>query len=392
MQNQKLHPQQRGYRRSLAAIILTGASAFSMEYCLQPVISHIAATFTLNPAQASLAVSAAMLGMALMLLLLTAFAGRLPRRKMLAGSLILSSAVLLGVGFTGSFAAVVALRFVQGCILAMVPVLTMAYVNEEFAAEKIRFGIGLYVAGTTLGGLSGRILASVLTDYIGWQHAVMALSLLSVAAGVLVWFLLPQEKHHTKAAAVKFTAVFSKGSKQLLCLCAAAFFMMGAFVAVYNFIPYVLKDAPYNLSQSAIGFLFTVQLCGTFSSSLAAKLSAQYSSSKIINICLAFLAGGALLTLHHMLVIKIIGLAILTAGLFGAHAAASGWCGQLAEDKAAAGSLYMFSYYGGASILGSLGGIFYSSLGWVSVVAMAVLAAAVARLAVHFITPAPKTR
>ena len=393
MENNKLNPQQRGYRRALAAIIITGASAFSMEYCLQPVISHIAATFMLNPAQASLAVSAAMLGMALTLLILTAFAGRLPRRKMLAGSLVVSSAVLLGVGFTHSFAAVVALRFVQGCILALVPVLAMAYVNEEFIAGKIRFGIGLYVSGTTLGGLSGRILASVLTDYIGWQHAIMSLSLLAALSGIAVWLLLPKERNFAPQAAKGLAHhLFSRANQKLFYLCAAAFFMMGAFVAVYNFIPYVLKDAPYNLSQSVIGFLFAVQLCGTFSSSLTAKLSAQHSSSKIISICLAFLAGGALLTVHHLLVIKIFGLALLTAGLFGAHAAASGWCGQLSADKAAAGSLYMFSYYSGASVLGSLGGLFYSNLGWPGVVAMAVLAAAAALAAVHFIATAPMAK
>ena len=163
MNTAKLNPQSKNYFRALAAVIITGMAAFSMEYCLQPVISKIAATFELNPAQASLAVSAAMIGMALTLFVLTSFADRLPRRKMLAGSLIISSAVLFGVGFTQSFAAVVALRFVQGCILAMVPVLAMAYINEEFDTAKTSFGIGMYVCGTTLGGLSGRIFAAVVS-------------------------------------------------------------------------------------------------------------------------------------------------------------------------------------------------------------------------------------
>lgn len=65
MNKTKLNPQQRGYKKAVAGVIITGAAAFSMEYCLQPVISKIAVTFLLNPAQASIAVSAAMLGMAL---------------------------------------------------------------------------------------------------------------------------------------------------------------------------------------------------------------------------------------------------------------------------------------------------------------------------------------
>lgn len=385
MDTNKLNPQSKNYFRALAAIIIAGAAAFAMEYCLQPVISKIAATFALNPAQASLAVSAAMLGMALTLLVLTSFADRLPRRGLLAGSLIISSAVLLGVGFTHSFAAVVALRFVQGCILALVPVLAMAYVNEEFDAAKTGFGIGMYVCGTTLGGLSGRILASVLTDFGGWQFAVMALSLLSVLAGVLVWVLLPAGRNFTPGHAHGFAAgIFNRANKKLFYLFAAAFFMMGSFVAVYNFIAYVLKDAPYNLSQSVIGFLFAVQLCGTFSSAAAGKLTAKYGNANIISLCLLLLAAGALLTLHGLLAVKIIGLAVLTVGLFGAHASASGWCGRLVKTgKAAAGSLYMFSYYSGASILGSLGGVFYGSFGWGGVTAMSVAASALALAAVR---------
>lgn len=230
MNETKLNPQQRGYKRAVAGVIITGAAAFSMEYCLQPVISKIAVTFLLNPAQASIAVSAAMLGMAVTLLLLTSFTEQLPRRKMLAGSLVVSSLVLFTVGMMQSFAAVVALRFVQGCILALVPVLSMAYVNEEFAPENTGFGIGVYVCGTTLGGLSGRILTSILADYTGWQHAVMFLSLLEVAAGAAVWFLLPQENNYVRKRSKGFNAeIFAKENKKIILVVCRCVFYDGQF-------------------------------------------------------------------------------------------------------------------------------------------------------------------
>ena len=144
------------------------------------------------------------------------------------------------------------------------------------------------------------------------------------------------------------------------------------------------NDAPYNLSQSVIGFLFAVQLFGTFSSAAAGKLNSKFGNGTIICSCLFLLAIGAVLTTHSLLIVKIAGLAVLTLGLFGAHASASGWCGKLVENgKAAAGSLYMFSYYSGASILGSLGGIFYSSFGWSGVAGMSVFSAALAFTAVR---------
>lgn len=385
MDKNKLIPGSVDYKKALAAIIIAGAAAFCMEYCLQPVISKIAATFTLKPAQASIAVSAAMLGMALTLFILTSFADRLPRRKMLAGSLIVSSAVLMGVSFIQSFAAIVALRFAQGCILALVPVLAMAYVNEEFTAGKTAFGIGMYVCGTTLGGLTGRISTSVLTDFVGWQHAITIISGITAVIGILVLFMLPPDHHIVPKNAKTFSlAVFNKKNKKLFYLCLAAFCMMGSFMASYNFISYVLKDAPYNLSQSVIGFLYGVQIFGTLSSAVSGKLSAKFGSGKIIVFSLLLIAAGAVITLHTALIIKIAGLAVLTVGLFGAHSSASGWSGKLVKtDKAAAGSLYMFSYYSGASILGSLGGVFYEMYGWGGVVAMSIACVATALAAIR---------
>lgn len=380
---------QHNHIRATAGIMLAGAAAFSMEYCIQPVITEIAATFGLNPAQASLSVSAAILGMALTLLALTAFADKLPRRKMLALSLIASSAVMCGVSLINSFAAVVALRFVQGCILALVPVLAISYVNEEFSAEKAAAGIGMYVSGTTLGGITGRITVSTLTDFFGWQLATAILCAAAAAAGLLVLWLLPPEQHapHKQSAGFS-TEVFSKKNKKLFYLCIAAFCMMGSFVAVYNFISYVLKGAPYNLSQSIIGFLYGVQIFGTFSSAVAGKLVYRYGSAKIIAANLAVLGLGALLTLNGVLTVKIAGVAMVSFGLAGAHSAASGWSGRLVTTgKAAAGSLYMFSYYSGASVLGSLGGVFYSGFGWGGVVAMA---AACVLAALIFIRSAAK--
>lgn len=376
---------QHNHIRATAGIMLAGAAAFSMEYCIQPVITKIAATFGLNPAQASLSISAAIFGMALTLLALTACADKLPRRKMLALSLIASSAVMCGVAFIHSFAAVAALRFVQGCILALVPVLAMSYVNEEFSPEKTAAGIGMYVSGTTLGGITGRITVSTLTDFFNWQYATAILCAAAAIAGLLVFWLLPPERHAPQKSSAGFdTAVFSRKNKKLFYLCAAAFCMMGSFVAVYNFISYVLKDAPYNLSQSVIGFLYGVQIFGTFSSAMAGRLSAQYGSAKIIAASLAVLAGGALLTLNGILLVKIAGVAMVSFGLAGAHSAASGWSGKLVTTaKAAAGSLYMFAYYSGASILGSLGGVFYGGFGWGGVVAMASLSALAALMLIR---------
>lgn len=57
--------------------------------------------------------------------------------------------------------------------------------------------------------------------------------------------------------------------------------------------------------------------------------------------------------------------AAFSAGFFAAHSVASSWIGPRARRaKGQASSLYLFSYYLGSSIAGTLGGVFWHSYGW----------------------------
>ncbi len=61
----------------------------------------------------------------------------------------------------------------------------------------------------------------------------------------------------------------------------------------------------------------------------------------------------------------------MTFGFFGAHSVASGWVGlQAKSGKAQASSLYLFAYYLGSSVVGSLGGFFWKHGGWPGVAGM----------------------
>ena len=78
---------------------------------------------------------------------------------------------------------------------------------------------------------------------------------------------------------------------------------------------------------------------------------------------------GCIITLNTNLVLKIIGVAILTFGFFGSHSVASSWVAKAAiADKAQASSLYLLLYYLGASVLGTLGGKFLKIYAWHGVV------------------------
>ena len=66
------------------------------------------------------------------------------------------------IGFSGSFEAILGMRLIQGLLLAAFPSLIIAYINEEFEPFNVGTVIGIYISGTTVGGLFGRLVVSAI--------------------------------------------------------------------------------------------------------------------------------------------------------------------------------------------------------------------------------------
>ena len=147
---------------------------------------------------------------------------------------------------------------------------------------------------------------------------------------------------------------------------------MGAFVTVYNYVGFRLLAPPFSLSQTFIGFIFVVYLVGIFASTYFGRLADRHGRGAMLAAATGIALTGLLLTLSDALAVLIAGIVVFTFGFFAAHAVASGWVGQMSRGyKALAAALYLLVYYVGSSVLGSLGGHFWTDGGWPGVAAMA---------------------
>jgi len=273
----------------------------------------------------------------------------------------------------------------------------MAYISEEVAPEALGFSMGLYVAGTALGGMSGRFIVGFVADAHGWRAALVAIGIIGVACFVAVALLLPASLKFTprpqspRAHVETYRA--HAGDAGLPWLYATGFLIMGAFVTIYNYVGFRLAAPPFVLSQSAIGAVFVVYLVGSAASAIAGRLADRYGRRNVLWMCEAIFLAGTAITLADGLVAILAGITILTVGFFGAHSIASSWVGRRAvRDRAHATALYLFAYYLGSSVLGSLGGVVYGTSGWtgtvVAVGAALATALAIAIFVLRVVAPA----
>jgi predicted MFS family arabinose efflux permease len=230
--------------------------------------------------------------------------------------------------------------------------------------------MGVYVAGTTIGGLAGRLIPAFTSDLASsWRWALAVTSL--AAAACTVWFVrwLPPSRGFVPRPAGIGTVLGDLGGqlrhRGLLALLGLAFVLMGGFVSMYNYLGYRLASAPFSLPEALAGLVFVLYLAGTAASAASGRLTDRIGRQWVLTISLLAMTIGLVLTIPDHLGTVILGVLLYTAGFFGAHTAASAWVGAMAEgNRGAASSLYLFAYYLGSALVGGAAGIAYARAGW----------------------------
>jgi predicted MFS family arabinose efflux permease len=162
-------------------------------------------------------------------------------------------------------------------------------------------------------------------------------------------------------------------------LYAQAFLLMGGFVAVYNYLGFRLEQPPFSVRPGLTALLFLAYLAGTVSSRVAGTAAATAGRRPVLVASTAVLGAGVLLTLPPVLPLVVVGLVLLTAGFFAAHAVAAGWVGARATaGRAQAASLYNVAYYAGSSVVGWAAGGAFLATGWPGLALLVLALAAVA--------------
>ena len=380
-------------RRLLIALFGAGTAAFAQLYAPQSVLPDAARELATSASATALLVSAATLGLAVGVLPWAWVADRIGRVRAMTVAMLGATALGLAVPFAPSFELLVAGRAVEGLFVAGVPAVAMAYLTEMLiasgAASAVPRAAGTYVAGTSMGGLLGRIVSGGVAEMFGWRAGVGAVAVAClVATAVFVW-LAPRDRgpragatgHPDRSGAAPGRAGRLRAllSPRLLVLDAQGLLLMGGFVAIYNYLGFRLAAAPFSLSPGVVSLVFLAYLAGTWSSARTGLLVVRHGRRRVLIVSTAVMALGVVATLSAWLPLVLAGLVVLTAGFFGAHAVASGWTPVVApEARTQAAAVYNLAYYAGSSLFGWLGGIGFALAGWPGTVGMVLALVAIA--------------
>ncbi|MDX6914886.1 MFS transporter [Pectobacterium carotovorum] len=360
------------FMRVTLALFSAGLATFALLYCVQPLLPVLSQDFGISPATSSLSLSVSTVMLAFGLLFTGPLSDTIGRKNVMVVSLMLAALCTVICAFMTSWNGVLIMRAMIGLSLSGVAAVAMSYLSEEIHPSVLAFSMGLYISGNSIGGMSGRLVSGVLTDYFPWRVAIGTIGVLALIAAITFWRILPESRHFRPGSLRPKTLLLNSKlhwrDAGLPLLFLQGFLLMGAFVTLFNYIGYRLLAPPYLLSQAVVGLLSVVYLTGSYSSPKAGALTARYGRGPVLSISILLMLVGLGITALTPVFAIFGGMMLFTAGFFAAHSVASSWIGQRARRaKGQASSMYLFSYYLGSSLAGTLGGFFWHAFGWMGI-------------------------
>lgn len=364
---------------AVAAVSLCGVCAFLGLYCTQPLLPLLESVFHASKTAVSLTVSAATLGVAISAPFFGALTEHMPRKRVIVASLLGVTVPTVLAATAHSVGQLVFWRFLQGITLPGVYAVVVTYIGEEWPPERMALVMSFYVSGTALGGFLGRLTSGILADAFSWRVSFLALGFFGLAGAVAVAAWLPRGRTvpHAADSAPSGLPRFPYQVQELfrirplVATFAVGFNVLFSLVGVFTWITFHLSAPPFSLSVAVLSSLFVVYLVGLVVTPMGGFLIGLVGLRAGIASSIVFSMIGVLLTLAPSLPVVIVGLTLLSSGVFVAQTASQSHLRVASppEARVTAAGLYLTCYYLGGTAAGSVPGFFWNLGKWPACVA-----------------------
>jgi YNFM family putative membrane transporter len=359
------------YKPSLVlklTIGLIGMFAFLQVYSIQAILPVLMAYFSATEVQAGMVVGATILAIAIMSPFLGMLSDAVGRKSFVVGALLFLTLPTALIAQSTTIEWIGLWRFIQGLSVPGITVVIIAYIGEEFEGSSVTELMSFYVSGSVLGGFMGRFLLGHLHEFFGWRQAYYVLAILTLISALWVAKTLPSSKHF--AANPNFrSAIQTLGShlvnRYVVTACLLGACVLFSLVGCFTFINLYLADTPYNLGTGALANIFAVYLIGVIITPLSTILLRRFGSARTIIVAVIISMLGVLLTLATPLWLIVIGLGVMSSGVFVTQSATISYIAvNVKQGRSLASGLYYLFYYAGGTVGAWLCGLAYAYGQW----------------------------
>ena len=248
---------------ALWALALSAFAIGTTEFVIVGLIPTIAASLQVSVPSAGLLVSLYALGVAIGAPLLTAMTGRVPRKQLLLGLMVLFTVGNLVAWMAPNYMALMAARVLTGLAHGVFFSIGSTIATSLVPKEKAASAIALMFTGLTVALVTGVPLGTFIGQHFGWQATFLAVSLLGVIAIVGSAILVPSDIAGSKPAPLLTQLAVLKKPRLLLVYAITTLGYGGSFIAFTYLAPILQEVSGFAASTvSLVMLVYGVSVAG----------------------------------------------------------------------------------------------------------------------------------
>jgi predicted MFS family arabinose efflux permease len=241
---------------ALWALTLSAFAIGTTEFVIVGLIPTIAASLQVSVPSAGLLVSLYALGVAVGAPVLTALTGRVPRKLLLLGLMLLFTAGNLVAWMAPGYEALMAARVLTGLAHGVFFSIGSTIATSLVPKEKAASAIALMFSGLTVALVTGVPLGTFIGQHFGWQMTFLAVAMLGVIAFIGIALLVPKAIAGSKPSSLLTQMAVLKKPRLLLVYAMTTLGYGGTFVAFTYLAPILQQVAGF--SAGAVGLVMLV--------------------------------------------------------------------------------------------------------------------------------------
>jgi DHA1 family inner membrane transport protein len=240
---------------ALWALALSAFAIGTTEFVIVGLIPTIAASLQVSVPSAGLLVSLYALGVAIGAPLLTAMTGRVPRKQLLLGLMVLFTIGNLVAWMAPDYPALMAARVLTGLAHGVFFSIGSTIATSLVPKEKAASAIALMFTGLTVALVTGVPLGTFIGQHFGWQATFLAVSLLGVIAVIGSAILVPSDIAGSKPAPLLMQLAVLKKPRLLLVYAITTLGYGGSFIAFTYLAPILQQVSGFAASTVSLVML-----------------------------------------------------------------------------------------------------------------------------------------
>lgn len=269
-------------------------AAVANVYFSQPLLVTIGDDLAMSPALVGSVVTLTHVGYGLGLFFLVPLGDVANRRRLIVAQLLLMVAALSVVAAARTAAVLLAGMAAMG-LLAVVTQTLVAFAASLAAPARRGRVVGMVTSGVVIGILLARTASGLIADLAGWRAVYLASASLTALLALVLHRVLPS---HTDDSAttlrygplLRSTVTLFVREPLLRLRALFCLLIFAAFSTLWSSVALPLSEAPYFMSDSAIGALGLIGVAGALAATVAGRLNDRGLSRRTTGTALALLA------------------------------------------------------------------------------------------------------